>query len=104
MKIFAFLMAIMVLALSAMPCADDANAMDSSKAKAEVTKSTHQKDSPQSEACSPFCQCSCCAGFSINHFVAAITFIPPHESNATSSFLPANVREIALPIWQPPQL
>ena len=48
MKIFAFLMAITVLALSVVPCADDADAMDNSKAKTELTKSTHQTDSPQS--------------------------------------------------------
>lgn len=104
MKIFAFIMAVVVLALSIMPCADDANAMNGSKAKTELTKSPHQKDSSQSEACSPFCQCSCCAGFSINHLVAAITSIPQYGGNPTSSFLPANVREVALPIWQPPQL
>ena len=104
MKIFAFLMAIMVLALGVMPCADDANAMDNSKAKTELTKSTHQKDSPQSEACSPFCQCSCCAGFYINHFIASIIIIPLYGGNSSCRFLPADVNEVALPIWQPPQI
>ncbi len=47
MKLFTFLMAIMVLTLSVMPCADDANAMDNSKAKTELTKSTHRQDSPK---------------------------------------------------------
>lgn len=104
MKIIAFIMALLVLALGVMPCADDANATNSNKAKSELAKSTHQTDSPQNEACSPFCQCSCCAGFTINHFVATITVIPQYSSNPISSFLPANVREVALPIWQPPQL
>lgn len=104
MKFFAFLMAIMVLALSVMPCADDANAMNNRKAKTELIKSSHQQDNPKSDECSPFCQCSCCAGFSVNHFVAEIATIPKYESNSASSFLPANVREVALPIWQPPQL
>lgn len=104
MKIIAFIMAVMVLALSVMPCADDANAANSSKAKMELTKSTHQKDSPQNEACSPFCQCSCCTGFTINHFVATINVIPQYNTNPISSFLPSDVREVALPVWQPPQL
>ncbi len=87
-----------------MPCADKDNVMNSVKAKVQLTKAASQQENPQQDACSPFCQCNCCAGFSVNHTIAAVTIIPSFESNALSCFLPSAVRELALPVWQPPQL
>lgn len=103
MKFFAFLMAIMVLSLSVMPCADYDFAMGNSKAKQELSKSDHQQDNPIQDACSPFCQCSCCTGFSISHLVATVLSAPTLASNPTSSFLPSDLIEVSYPIWQPPQ-
>lgn len=97
-------MAIMVLALSVMPCADDANAMNNSKAKTELTKCTHREDSPKSEECSPFCQCSCCAGFSVNQLIASVSSLQFDIDSPKSNFLPSEVIEVILPIWQPPKL
>ena len=105
MKFFTFIMAVLVLTLSVVPCADNGNAMYAGKAKTEITKpSEQQQDNNHSEACSPFCQCSCCAGFYINHFIASIIIIPLYVGNSSCSFLPADVNEVALPIWQPPQI
>ena len=104
MKFFTFLMAIMVLALSIMPCADDANAMDNSKVKTEVTKSSHKQDNPKSDECSPFCQCACCAGFSVNHSIASINSVEFNIDSPHCSYLPTEVIEVVLPIWQPPQI
>lgn len=87
-----------------MPCADGGNFMNEGKEKNELTKSGHQQNDTQQDDCSPFCTCTCCAGFSINHFIAAISSIPPYESNLITLFLSTEVIEIALPIWQPPQL
>ncbi len=103
MKIIAFIMAFLVLALSVMPCAD-AGAIEEGKVKSAISKTTDQQDHDDSDACSPFCHCSCCAGFSINHVIASIIIIPPYGCNPTGSFLPANVTEVVLPIWQPPQI
>ncbi len=104
MKIVALIMAFLVLALSVMPCADAGTAFNDGKAKSEITKATDRQDHDDSDACSPFCHCACCAGFSINHFIASIIVIPPYGSNPTGSFLPAAVIEVVLPIWQPPQI
>ncbi len=102
MKFFAFIMAFLVLALSVMPCADS-YAMDN-KEKNEVSKSANQQDEDQQDECSPFCHCTCCAGFSVNHCIAAIATIPIYASNHLSSFLPSDIIGITSPIWQPPQL
>ena len=102
MKFFAFIIAILVLALSIMPCAD--SGANESKATTVVKKSNHQQNDPQQDDCSPFCQCSCCGTFSPNHFITTISYIPSYLIISKSSFLSANILEIALPIWQPPQL
>lgn len=104
MKIIAFIMAFLVLALSLMPCADTDNAGNDSNAKTLVSKSNQQRDNPQQDDCSPFCQCSCCAGFCINHSNAPIVIADPGESKTQIAFLPAGILDIALPVWQPPQL
>lgn len=85
-----------------MPCAD--NAFAKNAGKQAVVKATHQQDNGFKDACSPFCQCSCCAGFSINHFVPPVFIAPVFSDNPKSSFLSSEVIEVALPIWQPPQL
>ena len=97
-------MAFLVLALSVMPCADIGIAANDGMAKTELTKSNTQKGDTQQDDCSPFCTCTCCAGFSINHFVALLTHNPKYECDPTSSFISSVAIGIASPIWQPPQL
>lgn len=103
MKPFAFLIAVIVLALSFVPCADTSTT-GNTKANILITKSTLPQDNPLKDECTPFCQCTCCAGFSVNHFIASITILPPNQSITKTAYLPAHVIEIAFPIWQPPQL
>jgi len=104
MKFFALIMAFLILAISVMPCADSQVLSAKEGAKTELVKTGKQQDNPIQDDCSPFCQCSCCAGFSINHFIASVTTTPHLLVNPTSSFLPLEVIEVSLPIWQPPQL
>ena len=67
-------------------------------------KKSQNNETQQSDVCSPFCTCSCCAGFSINHVIPNIQ-IPAkiYEINYTVSYYSAVIK-ISLPIWQPPQL
>ena len=104
MKFFAFIMAFLVLALSIMPCADKGNPEIQGKIKTLFTKCNHPQDDQQQDNCSPFCHCTCCSCFSINHFIVALSIIPPFENNLAPSFISSEVIEISLPIWQPPQL
>lgn len=102
MKIFAFFMAVLVLTLSVMPCAD-INAMSKSNWQTEI-KAAHQNSDNHIDICSPFCQCSCCAGFSINHSVAAIVSVSILPHTQTGFFPPSEIIKVSLPVWQPPQL
>ena len=103
MKFFAFIMAFLVLALSVMPCADT-DAENDSKAKTTIAKSSQQKENPQQDDCSPFCSCTCCACFSVNHFIVSVNYLSSFSEKAIAAYLPADLIEIAFPIWQPPQL
>jgi hypothetical protein len=97
MKLVAFIMAFMVLGLSCLQCADKA------VADHKVERHTHERDSHE-DACSPFCHCTCCAGFSINYFTASVSGYISFETRTFSDHLPTNTREVSLPVWQPPQL
>gem|GEM_PF-610268 len=102
-RLFALIMAFLVLALSIVPCADkETSAKDN--IKSELVKSTQQKGDPQQDDCSPFCHCTCCAGFSFNNNVATITSPAIITLTVFSAFLPANLIERSLPVWQPPKI
>lgn len=85
-----------------MPCTDGANAVDG-KVKQEIVETSHQQDYPKTDACSPFCSCSCCASVSLVHPIAKEHTIPAIKK-FYSSFYCSSIIQISLAIWQPPQL
>ncbi len=101
MKFYTFIMAFIVLVLSCTPCADTGAAQAATKT--EVNKS-HTPEKNHNDACTPFCHCACCAGFSINHFIAKIS--SPHiiQRPEYSIDVLSSVFTISLPVWEPPQL
>ena len=105
MKFFAFILAIMVLALNGMPCMDEPYVIDQAKENAIISVSHNSHDHNDSDACSPFCTCSCCSsGFTFlsSTLLNQHTIFAPAKMYA--SYLPSTIIEISLPIWQPPQL
>lgn len=96
-------MAVMVLVLSVMPCADGASATKGSKTTVVAMKTDNSGGETGDDNCSPFCQCACCAGFSISHPVANLEFAVIHSTLHFSFFSSTNVAGIALPVWQPPK-
>jgi hypothetical protein len=95
-------MAVLFLALSCLPCAD--GAVIRGKAKTELIAISDQQDDEHEDACSPFCQCACCAGLSISHSILGITYKIHYYDKTYTSFSHSEIIEISLPIWQPPQL
>jgi hypothetical protein len=104
MKFIISIMAGLLLVLNNLPCAD----MDSVSCKTKAHGvNPHQQQQEQDgcdDDCSPFCHCTCCAVFSMDHVntsfqLVAFTFKSDHSS--FPSFSPC---EISLPVWQPPQL
>ena len=104
MRISGFIMGILVLALSFMPCADNVFAMKSEINASVTSKPPCQNESGRADDCSPFCHCTCCAGFSI--ISAATTAAPAKVYDAVfySSYISSLTVEIAYPIFQPPKL
>lgn len=108
MRLTAAILAILILILSCLPCAD-MEAMPVSNPGTNSTLSIpgneHSQNHDDIDLCSPFCHCACCAGFSIMQTPA---ILPQRIEVATSSlyvdFSSAEVIEISLPVWQPPQL
>jgi len=108
MRFTAFILAILVLILSCLPCADlDAMPIAKTKTNSSVSKplKEHSDNHKEVDLCSPFCHCACCAGFSIiYHPVLMPERIHIQVAKLHIDFLSSEIVEISLPIWQPPQL
>lgn len=107
MRLTAFIMAILVLVLSCIPCADlDAMTVVKTESQTEQATPTHQhQEKDNMDLCSPFCHCACCAGFSVMYEPVIIpTRVVQPVNPVFTEYLPAELVEISLPIWQPPQL
>ena len=61
MRLFAFILSIIILALSVVPCSDN----DNCNQPTTELSSDHSGHEHQEDSCTPFCTCSCCgcAGF-----------------------------------------
>jgi len=92
------LLGILFLWMNSIPCADEALG----KCESTIT-ATQTGGGVHNDACSPFCNCSCCSCFSIptHQVFESVTKLSISEY---SSVISAEIVEISLPIWQPPQL
>lgn len=104
MKIFAFIMACIVLGLSCTYCADGASAMKGNQQKVAIILKSDNSRNNHSDNCSPFCQCSSCPGFYLSKFVNSSELIPLQTNTQFCILHANNLMGISLPIWQPPQL
>lgn len=106
MKFVAFILAVIVLALSIMPCNDNDVLLKAGKANTEISKKLPADNHSNStdDNCSPFCMCNCCSGFTFSfaYYQAAAVIAPVIKK--TTAHISSKVNEMALPIWQPPQL
>src|SRR5689334_4314369 len=101
MKVFTFLMALLVLSLSILPCADAAAATGA--CKTEIS-SANDNDNDQQDACSPFCRCTCCAHPTLQHSPQLLVSTVGLFNIHFDSYAVSTLAEMAIPVWQPPQL
>lgn len=99
MRLIGYFVAILVVLLGFVPCADT-----SVPAERQSVAIQQSEEHEHGEYCSPFCHCSCCATISISH--QAQELITPLDSFTVPNASPytAAVLEVSIPIWQPPQL
>lgn len=108
MRIVAFILAITVMALSLMPCADLDEMLIAEQHRQEAMHQSpcrHDAD-PLRDLCSPFCHCACCASFTVPQ--SAIRVPAPIYFHAPvavfAGYRQERLLSISLPVWQPPQL
>ena len=103
MKFLAFIVSILVLAQSVMPCGDKESITSEAKSKTELTKANNQQPD-QRDDCSPFCSCSCCAGVAFLAPSMKVSYLIAQMTPVYYGTITTHLFRIALPIWQPPQL
>lgn len=102
MKIVFFIMAFLSLALSFVPCGDKAEIVEI-HTMADLKNSDHQHSHSGTDTCTPFCHCSCCSSLTINKTTVLIYF-PLAVEKIKVYYLPSEIIDAAIPVWQPPQL
>lgn len=105
MRFFTFIMAIMVLVLSCIPCAEaEAIASKNESKTLHIKKSDTQNLPFTSDICSPFCSCSSCLGFPITTTVSpSFSLLYTFGQKIYNAFYPQVISSISLSIWQPPK-
>ena len=104
MKFFTFIMGFFLLYLSCLPCGDSKEC--NAKAPVEISvNDNHQQHNHESEACSPFCTCSCCPASSY-FFSSSKSLISKaiFQSGKHPLYNVAFDAEAHYSIWHPPQL
>ncbi len=104
MKATFFILGFFLLYLSSLPCGDSKEC--NAKTPVEISANdNHQQHNHESEACTPFCTCSCCPASSYFYspsktHVSKVIF----QSGKHPLFNVAFNSEAHYAIWQPPQL
>jgi hypothetical protein len=104
MKFLFFILSFFLLYLSCLPCSDSTEA--NAKSEVKISVSTNQQEhSNSNEACTPFCNCSCCAASAFYSPLnkvqdAKIVFQPEKFPLYNESFN----SEVSYSIWQPPKI
>ena len=102
MKLFAYILSVYVVILTIMPCID----MNEDTTNQKVELSTNRSDTQhsQSDHCSPFCTCTCCASpvvfqnttIQFEYYSIVQEYISEYHSSYISSTHNS--------IWQPPKI
>lgn len=97
-------MGVFLLYLSCLPCGDSRECNSKAEVKISVANN-HQQHKHNTEACSPFCSCSCCAA---SAFYSPLSKAQLNKVEFQSEKYPlynvAFSTEAQNSIWQPPKL
>jgi len=102
MKFFAYILSLYVVILTIMPCIDVHQ--DTISQNIELTNNTSDTHQNDTDHCSPFCSCTCCASPVVfqNYTlqIACYPIVKEHFSEYNSSFNST----VHYSIWQPPKI
>lgn len=93
-----------MLGLSCLPCGDR-NECNIKAAQTISAATNHEKHNHDTEHCTPFCTCSCCACSVVYTDISNITVLKSQIQSIkypvlASSFFP----QVSYAIWQPPKI
>lgn len=98
-----FAIAVIVLIVSCIPCAD-AKALTGNKDSQVTAIKDPGHNNLHSDQCPPFCNCNCCCGFYIDHFVQT-GFSPDIQYHQIyPAFSSTAMSNLEYSIWHPPAL
>ncbi len=103
MKFLTIILSLYFFGLNFVPCEDTYTGSDDVQVEVSQNLDIYH-DHNGSDQCSPFCQCHCChvhvISFDIVQFEAQLAYIPTKVFSRNEGI----IKDIALPILQPPQL
>jgi hypothetical protein len=101
MKIIAYILSLVILSLTVVPCMDKTE--DNILRKIDITQNTqnHQQDS---DHCSPFCACFCCASSITNQANISHLNLIAFSQKLNTEYLLSFASQDFTSIWQPPKL
>ena len=102
MKIFASILSFYVVILTFIPCIDVPT--DDSMQKIELSESSADQHHHDTDSCSPFCTCDCCASPVLNHNNTIQFKCVEISQHTFSEYNSSFVSSTFVSIWQPPKL
>lgn len=103
MKFFAFILSFYFLALSCFPCGDvqECNAKEDQKISISAQ---HEGHDHQTEDCTAFCSCGCCAVSAFYQPIESLKIPKPVLQSVKFEFEKSFISNDLHSIWQPPRL
>ncbi|WP_457616963.1 DUF6660 family protein [Lutibacter sp.] len=102
MKLFAIILSILTLTLSALPC-DDSISIETSQTAFHSVSDTNTL---HTDLCSPFCACVCCASIAVDYFLSPYTINQTHFSSLKKNthYTSLYSNQFLANIFQPPKV
>lgn len=105
MKLSSWLVGIVILLMSCLPCADAAiGHSNANRAGLNNSYATESHRDQAIDACSPFCVCSCCHTPSVMKQVLLTTQLNSELNNQYADMQLRKLTSAPIAFWQPPKL
>ncbi|TDQ08591.1 DUF6660 family protein [Pedobacter metabolipauper] len=102
MRILSLLCVIVVMALNLVPCADLHEKLDESISFSFSNPDKHTERSVE-DACTPFCNCSCCASSVVVKLTEVLIAPVSIQHNPSVPYFEGDYVVVSSSIWQPPK-
>ncbi len=102
MKLFCYLLALLIVLLSLTPCCAEDDCCNEDRGCTQIPADHHEEESANS--CSPFMVCGSCTGCVIIADNAELNSDPEITNNQNTPYIQFYLGNYNLKFWQPPKL